>query len=190
MPRSVIELAGQAFGRLRVLTEGPRLAGKGGATWYCRCDCGVAVRVAAGNLRAGSVRSCGCVAKEYLNRGGFALHLTPEYAAVKGAIGRCHRESDKQFKNYGARGIAVFPAWREISVGTLGVVACIGKRPTPTHSLDRKNNDGNYEPGNIRWADKKTQRSNQRKRARIEQFSGAELVSELEKRIFMKESIL
>ena len=83
---------------------------------------------------------------------------TPEYQALKGARRRCNNQNDRSYKYYGGRGIEVrFRSFDEF-------LAEIGPRPSPEHTLDRIDNDGHYETGNVRWATRKEQRINQRPR--------------------------
>lgn len=79
-------------------------------------------------------------------------------------IARCHRPSCEAFPNYGARGIRVCDRWR---AGFEAFLADVGPRPSPKHSLDRINNDGNYEPGNVRWATRSQQLRNKRDTRRM-----------------------
>lgn len=81
-----------------------------------------------------------------------------EYRAYAGAIRRCTDPDDKAWENYGGRGIMfLFVSFEEFFHE-------LGRKPTPQHSLDRIENDGHYEPGNVRWATAKEQRANQRPR--------------------------
>ena len=85
--------------------------------------------------------------------------LTPEYAAWQGMRARCHRKTHADYQEYGGRGIVVCERW----LGSFSAfLADVGLRPSPRHSLDRRNNDGNYEPGNVRWATAKEQANNRR----------------------------
>lgn len=84
-----------------------------------------------------------------------------EYQALTNAIHRCHNPDHSAFPNYGARGIQVCEAWRS-KVGFYLFLEHVGQRPSPLHSLDRIDNDGHYEPGNVRWTDRKTQQNNRR----------------------------
>lgn len=87
------------------------------------------------------------------------VNKMPEYAIWATMIQRCENPNCRQFKDYGGRGIAVCKAWRESFRAFLNDM---GMRPTPTHSLDRINNGGNYEPSNCRWATRQEQNSNKR----------------------------
>lgn len=87
------------------------------------------------------------------------LHATPEYVIYRSMVGRCHRPSCTGYKDYGARGITVCAEWRE---SFENFFRHMGERPTPTHSLSRKDNDGNYEPGNVVWATREEQENNKR----------------------------
>ncbi len=82
---------------------------------------------------------------------------TPEYAAWINMRRRCYYSKDNAFHRYGGRGIRVHPAWRD---SFDAFFEHVGPRPSPQHSLDRINNDGNYEPGNVRWATKRQQSQN------------------------------
>lgn len=89
-------------------------------------------------------------------------HYRAEYNALNNAIHRCHNENNLGFTNYGARGIKVAREWRT-ATGFALFLDCIGPRPSPKHSLDRINNDGNYEPGNVWWCpDRSIQQQNRR----------------------------
>lgn len=105
------------------------------------------------------------------------MRLSPEYASYSSARGRCLNQNDTEhWKNYGGRGIKfLFTSFEDF-------ILHLGFRPSPRHSLDRINNDGHYEPGNVRWATKREQRENQRKRLRLEQFSTEELLTEIRRR--------
>jgi hypothetical protein len=85
---------------------------------------------------------------------------TPEYDAWRGMIQRCTNPNNKQWKDYGGRGITVCKAWLK---SFEAFFKCLGKRPKGK-TLDRKNNNGDYKPSNVRWATRKEQRANQRPR--------------------------
>lgn len=92
----------------------------------------------------------------------YRTHLV-ERSALKNAIHRCHNENTIAYKNYGARGIRVCDEWRYQTSGFQSFLDEVGPRPSAKHSLDRINNDGHYEPGNVWWApDRKTQQNNRR----------------------------
>jgi hypothetical protein len=153
---------------------------KGGhALWECTCACGSKTVTYGSNLRNGHTTSCGCYLLKRVTRHGAARRTghTPEYDAFQTAKQRCTNPNDAGFKNYGGRGIkllfASFEQW----------YAELGPRPSPQHSVDRfPNNDGNYESGNVRWATKIEQASNQRRRLRLDQWSPEELLDECQKR--------
>jgi hypothetical protein len=87
-----------------------------------------------------------------------------EYWAWAAMLQRCNNQKCTQFKNYGARGISVCAAWHSYD----NFIADMGPRPSPKHSLDRIDNNGNYEPSNCRWTDSKTQTRNMRRNTVLE----------------------
>lgn len=89
---------------------------------------------------------------------------TPEYVAWHDMRNRCYREKNIEFKHYGGRGITVCDEWRE---SFSNFYKYIGPKPTNKHSLERNNNNGNYEPGNVRWATQTEQCNNKRNNHRI-----------------------
>ena len=92
------------------------------------------------------------------------LSYSPEYHAWYGMIRRCYTPHYRQFVNYGGRGITVCDRWK---TSFMAFLKDIGRRPSPDHSLDRINNDGNYEPGNCRWATNVEQCNNMRRNVRF-----------------------
>jgi hypothetical protein len=103
---------------------------------------------------------------------------TPEYRAWRGAIQRCYNPKNKDFKNYGARGITMCSRWRYSFENFL---ADMDGRPVG-RTLDRKEVNGNYTPKNCRWATWKQQANNRRKRVRLEQYTMTELLREIKRR--------
>jgi hypothetical protein len=151
-----VDQTGKRFGRLLVIRQAGH-AKSGGIQWECLCDCGntnVVHRSALGRL----TNSCGCLMAE--NRKTMSLKHgmtgSPEYVAFSSMRDRCNNPNDEAWARYGGRGIQVkFKSLQEL-------IDCIGLRPSPAHSVDRINNDGHYEPGNVRWATPQEQRNNRR----------------------------
>ena len=154
---------GQVFGRLTVLERVPD-KGRGGHRFRCRCSCGNTTETNGYVLRVGDSSSCGCrrseVAKQkatthgHCPGGGHSL----EYGVWSAMLARVRATTGRRFEYYGARGITVCDRWLKFE----NFLADMGPRPSPEHSIDRKSNDGNYEPGNCRWATKKEQAENRR----------------------------
>jgi hypothetical protein len=152
---------GDEFDRLVILAFADR-SPSGKLRWLCRCTCGAEVIVIGNCLQSRNTRSCGCLAKEKRTTHGLLRRgekRPPEYGAWADMIQRCQNENLKSYADYGARGIRVCDRWRTSFVDFL---ADVGPKPSKKHSLDRINNDGHYEPGNVRWATRIEQESNKR----------------------------
>lgn len=157
-----MDLTGQKIGKLTVI--GPAEPRRGRFHWVCSCECGTEREVAHTNLRQGHTLSCGCLRKENWlpRRGHDGSTKHPLYTAWNGMTSRCHLDSNKSHANYGGRGISVYSEWRDDRFAFYAwVEENLGSRPEGK-SLDRIDNDGNYEPGNLRWATRREQRANQR----------------------------
>jgi hypothetical protein len=158
-------LVGRRIGRLTIT----KIAGEdevGHPLLYCHCDCGGAKKVPFHALRTRIVKSCGCLQAESrkVSSRKHGLVNTWVYSVYINMINRCYRENLPSYKNYGGRGITVCARWRFGENGKSGVECFyedVGERPEGL-TLDRKNNNGNYEPDNCRWATYQDQRRNRR----------------------------
>lgn len=161
---AAIDLTGKRFGRLLVmLSAGRTIQGSRSVRmWQCRCDCGRTLDVSRMNLTSGDTRSCGCLRVDSPNsrthghsRVGIRTHEYNTWAAM---VQRCTNPKTPNYQYYGARGIKVCDRWRDSFENFL---ADMGERP-PGTSIDRRNNELGYEPGNCRWATKREQMRNTR----------------------------
>jgi len=164
MPK-FIDLTGKTFNQLTIIERAENTK-QGKARWVCRCTCGKISTIDGANIRNGHTKSCGCFAKESLekNRYRHGMAHTSEYGIWCNILQRCNNPNDKAFKDYGGRGITICDEWKN---DFMAFYNHVGKRPSPKHSIDRINNDGNYEPNNVRWATQKQQSNNQRSNVKI-----------------------
>lgn len=158
MPR-YFDLTGQVFGRLTVLRNIPT-PGKSGSKWQCLCSCGEIREVMSQPLRNGMTKSCGCLNREMCIKmattHGQWNH--PLFKTWEGMVARCTQSQNKDWLRYGGRGIKVCDSWLE---SPEKFFEDMGTRPHRA-SLDRIDVNGNYEPGNCRWATTMEQGSNKR----------------------------
>lgn len=156
------DLTGRRFGRLTVVAE-EDVRWNGNVVWLCKCDCGNYTRVRASHLKRGGVMSCGCLNQSIITRHGESdtrLHHT--WACM---IDRCTNPNAQEADKYLERGIKVCDEWLNSYEAFAEWAKANGfdenaKRGKCT--LDRINNDGDYEPNNCRWVDMKVQGRNRR----------------------------
>lgn len=177
MGRPALDIVGKRFGKLIILgrwgTRGHQLL------WRAKCDCGNVVLVNSANVLRRKTKGCGCLRHQAGKNNPAYRHgqtLTPEYRAYQSAKTRCTNTKVICFPEYGGRGIEFrfisFDQWyREL-----------GPRPSTSHSVDRPDNDGHYEPGNVKWATKIEQVVNRRRANPLKKFTDTQLYAEIARR--------
>lgn len=162
-----VDLMGKKFGAWNVI-EYLGMNKRFQPIWFCRCDCGTERQVVGQTLRNGKSKSCGCKKPDAISKAQwFHGHSgssrngrkeSPTYSTWRAMLRRCNPENKWTYRWYGSRGVTVCKRWHFFH----NFLSDMGEKPQGM-SLDRINVDGNYEPSNCRWADWKTQRSNQRR---------------------------
>lgn len=156
---------GQKFGGFTVLEIIPHHYNEKGLRILtkakCECKCGTIKTVNVNNLQAGNTISCGCIGRENVRKAAIkhGLSYNPIYHTWHFINDRCYNKNAKSYKNYGGRGI--FNFWRKDPSGFVKyILQELGPKPSKKYSLYRINNNGSYEPGNLRWATYKQQANN------------------------------
>lgn len=159
-----IDLTGQRSGKLVAVhsVEGDRNQKR---AWLCNCDCGGTVTVKTQLFREGKVQSCGCLNRQPITGSVSRTHgyasrgkVTPTYQAWQNMIQRCTNPNRPDYHHYGGRGITICERWMTFE----NFLADVGEKPKGL-SIDRfPDNNGNYEPGNVRWANQTQQVRNSR----------------------------
>lgn len=160
--KTLMDLTGQRYGYLTVLSEAPRVGTK--RYWHCLCDCGNTKTVQHGNLRDGQIVSCGCKKKQLISKKNSTHGMTrsPEYNTWIHMLKRCNeRNRTREKLDYHDRGIRVCDRWQGEN-GFINFFEDMGKKPSEKHSIDRIDNNAGYSPENCRWVTATTQNRNKR----------------------------
>jgi hypothetical protein len=180
MRRMEPDSIGDRYGRLTIRGAAP-CNNLGGRRWICVCDCGKERVVLQDSLRTGRTKSCGCLQREVVSRLVKERCIThgqkgsPEYTAWVNMKNRCQNPNRPDYNRYGGRGIQVCAEWNDSFECFL---ECVGPRPSPVYSLDRIDNNGDYEPENVRWATPKQQHRNRCSNRLITAFGETKTVVE------------
>ncbi len=189
----VVDITGQKFGRLFIVSFSHVKSRK--AYFNCLCDCGQSKIIAGGDIKGGNTKSCGCLAMEHsralkkvnTTHGESGLGVTREYTTWMRILARCYNSSVPRYEDYGGRGITVCDRWRDSYENFL---ADMGRKPSPRHSIDRRDNEKGYSPDNCRWATPKEQANNRRSSRTITHNGETLTLQQWADKLGLKRSIL
>ena len=145
-----IERTGKRYGKL-VVESCAGIGDHHEFTWNAVCDCGGKIVAQGSALSNGRTKSCGCLKCPH------GQSRTTEYRTWRQMKVRCLNHKNKYYNSYGGRGISICDEWVD---SFTSFFSCVGKKPSAQHSIDRINNDGNYEPGNVKWSTRMEQQHN------------------------------
>lgn len=173
--RKIIDLTGCRFGKLTVLMPSG-VDSSGHYTWLCECDCGNMKTINGDSLRRGLTTSCGCITYKH---GDTDSKLYRRWQTMRR---RCYDSNKREYGQYGGRGIQVCDRWCDFSLFKDDVTS-LPHAEEPGYTLDRIDNDGNYEPENIRWATRTTQANNRRSNVTITYNGESHTLSEWSRKL-------
>lgn len=161
------DLVGRKYGKLTILEKLDaryECANKKSTFWKCQCDCGKIAELPGRLMLSGNTKSCGCYHREFKITHGKSRGKSRAYTSWADMKARCLNPNSEVYNYYGGRGILICDEWLKFE----NFISDMGEPPTPTHTLDRKNTNGNYEPSNCRWATKEEQSNNTRRSLFVE----------------------
>jgi hypothetical protein len=154
-----IDITGKRYGQLEVLRLAERRGKNNASYWWCKCSCGNEKIIQGSMLKSGNTKSCGHLKLKH-GEASSGKH-TREYRCWEGIRQRCHNPNNKDYKNYGARGIRECDRWQSFENFLEDILRDIGRCP-PGYTIERVDNNRGYEPGNCKWETRANQNKNKR----------------------------
>lgn len=186
----MIDISNQRFGRLVAFQPSTALATNKSKKWICKCDCGTTKEIRSSDLRFGKVTSCGCrkdekTSERFKKHGMSGTLIYDVWRSIKQ---RCYNPRNKDFPNYGGRGILMDPQWKEDFTTFHHWAVSNGYREGLT--IERVDPNGNYEPSNCSWIENEEQANNRRNSIRYEYQGQSLTIRELSEKLNMNYNTL
>lgn len=189
-----IDLTGQKFGKLTVIERSPdhiQTSGKHITMWRCRCECGKEINTYTQTLRNGEAKSCGCLRRNIIEKHG--MSNTKLFRIWSGIKSRCYNLNNKKYQDYGARKIIMCPSWLDKDNGFNNFYNDVSKLShfgEQGYSINRIDNNGNYEPSNVEWSTYIEQNNNRRNNRFIEYNGEIHTIAEWARKTGIKANAL
>lgn len=185
-------ISGIRFGKLTPLGPIRKSAG-GHIIWLCQCDCGSTTEARACHLKSGHTQSCGCSGSRTSAAERFSTHglgKSREYKSWAHIVRRCTNPNNPAFADYGGRGITVCDEWRHNFQTFYDHVSVLPHSGEKGYSIDRIFNNGNYEPGNVKWSTAKEQSRNTRANVMLTHNDKIQCVADWAKELDIPSAVL
>ena len=181
-----MDLTGHKYGKLTVVSFSHKDQ-RNQHCWLCVCECGKTTAPCANSLRRGTTKSCGCGRGSLAHGHSRRRQISPEFRSWLAMRGRCNKPKNNEYARYGGRGVTVCDRWQN---SFESFIEDMGVKPTPKHSIERVDGNGNYDPENCRWVTPTAQARNRRSNVVVEWNGERKILIEWSEQVGIKYATL